>query len=190
MTHLRWCRQAASSALVLVVHGAGESFWRRRPGARRGLCESVGHLRNNAAKAAAQRHQAERQRVSQIERQRSETAADGLGDLGAGRPQGGAASGEGGAEAAASTAEAAARAAAKRVEFLGVEWSHSIRGSYAREGEKCKECKEGGANSLNPTKRLSSVTLRSVPMLREFANEVILDVLFYEQARNRGWRGK
>ena len=177
---------------MLVVHGAGESFWRRRPGARRGLCESVGHLRHNAARAAAERF-----RLSQTERRGERSRSDPIGfangesadgesaDGGSadgGSADGGEERGEGGGEAAAPAGVAGARSGARpaqRVEFLGVEWSHSIRGSYTREGV------EGGASSLNPTRRLSNVTLRSVPMLREFANEVILDVLFYEQAPHR-----
>jgi len=123
--------QAPCSALVLVIHGAGESFWRRRPGRLRGLCESVGKLRANAAAAVAQGMKQQ------------------------GTP-------------------------ARRVEFLGIEWSQAIRGRR-REGRD-----ESRASSLlDPTSRLSRVSLASVPLLREFANEVILDVLFYEQAAHR-----
>jgi len=150
--------QGPCSTLVLVVHGAGESFWRRRPGRLRGLCESVGKLRSNAATAAARAYK-DSARVSE----KGATASGGGGS--SGEPSG--------------EANGSSESPARRVEFLGVEWSHSIRGSYTKEGE------EGGASSLNPTSRLSRVTLSSVPMLREFANEVILDVLFYEQAVHR-----
>ena len=111
-------QQAASSVLTLVVHGAGEWFWKRRATQRRGVNESVGRMGSNARQCVA--------------------------------------------AAAKATGEPPAR-----IEYLGVEWAHAIRGSGGAGGNG-----ERGGRQLNPATRLSRVTLSSVPTLREFANEV------------------
>ena len=61
-----------------------------------------------------------------------------------------------------------ARRAPGRVEFLPVEWNLSVRD-----------------DADGTMTRLQQVTPTSVPLLRAFANEVVLDILFYEQVRVR-----
>lgn len=77
-------QRSPSSVLVLVVHGAGDSFWRKRRG---GLSESVSKMRTNATQCTA-------------------------------------------------TATTTSDASPVRMEFLGVEWAHSIRGG----GTSRKQC--------------------------------------------------
>ena len=59
----------------------------------------------------------------------------------------------------------------ERVEFLAVDWSDCLR--------------SGDGDHAAWAHRLRQVTLTSVPTLREFANDVLCDVLLYEQPAHR-----
>ena len=79
----------------------------------------------------------------------------------------------GAAAAAAPTSAEEPAPPPTRVEFLAVDWDNSIRGRDVQPGETAAD------------RRLRAVSLKSVPSLREFANEVLCDVLFYEQPAHR-----
>ena len=123
---------APPSALVLVVHGIGESLWRHGDNAfgLTGIEHSVSRLRALAAKAAV-------------------AASDDTG-------------GPGGATTASQPL--------RRVEFLAVSWH-----TGARTDER----------AAATVATLSRVTLPSIPGIRQFANEVISDVLLYEQPAHK-----
>jgi hypothetical protein len=120
-------------ALVLVVHGIGETLWRRGENIAgiKSIDESVERLRLLADKAAI------------------EAVASAGND---------------------STSGSDEPLAVPRAEFLTVCWDTDVRAD--------DEAREA-------VRRLRRITLPSIPTVRQFANEVIADVLLYEQPRHR-----
>ena len=137
------------AALVLVVHGIGETMWRKDKASQfgiHGIDESVRKLRSLADKAAG----------AVVAKEPARSAAPSASNAGD----------------AIDPAASAPSAPYSRVEFLPVDWDQTLRN-------------DDDGSPLEWARTLQQVTIRSVPSLREFANDVICDVLLYEQPQQQ-----
>jgi hypothetical protein len=143
--------------LVFVVHGIGEKLWSSdKIQGMLSLRASVEQLRVNALA----------QRVKYLETP--------LGASGAG-PNAGETATATATAAAGTTGEGAGKAKKPkktRTEFLPIEWFDALRGDTAN-----------GEGDL--MRRIQRVTLDTVPLFRQLANDCVLDVLLYMNPRYR-----
>ena len=152
--------RAPPAALVLVVHGVGETLWRKEGKVVRfkDLEENVGSMRKQAIKSLAPAPEP-----------KSPSTGSGTGaDSATTTPRGAGIFQKFGLVKA--DRPPTPPPPLTRTEFLAVDWHSSLRAA-------------GGTAAW--MRRLNQATLPSVPALREITNDVLSDALLYEQPQHK-----
>lgn len=76
------------------------------------------------------------------------------------------------------SADAASRASTGRVEYLPVEW-HEAFSILSRRRASFPDSSEPSSNRHSRTVMINDISLRTIPNMREFANDTLMDVLYF-----------